>query len=682
MRVVESFPHRVREVENVWIPMPDGCRLAARLWLPECAERTPVPAILESIPYRKRDGTRERDETMHRWFAGHGYAVVRIDIRGTGESDGLLLDEYTEQEQVDGVENIGWIAAQPWCTGAVGMIGKSWGGITALQIASRRPPALRAVIAVCATDDRWATDAHWMGGCLLNENLVWGAMLFTLAALPPDPALHGPRWRMMWRARLEHLQLFPEIWMRHSSRDAYWKRGSVCEDWAAIECPVYAVSGWADAYADTVPRLLSGLRGPRKGLVGPWAHVYPHEGVPGPAIGFLQEAKRWWDEWLSGVESGILAEPQYRVWMPDGPPGTASESPGRWVAEESWPSSRIVTRTFGIGSSGKLDASPGANARAFVHTSDVAVGTAAPPWCQFGFESGEAPDQRPDDARSLVFDSEPLAERLEILGSPRLTLALTVDQPHAFVAVRLNDVAPDGASHRVSYGLLDLGHRNGSGRPEPVVPGEEHRVQLDLRHTGYAFHPGHRLRVAISTSYWPVAWPVARPVTLTVRAAASVLDLPVRPPRAEDALLRPFESPEGASRGPGADSEPGASFQRFERGANGALVSTSWIDCDPEGELVLSRYPEIDLEVGHGIVERFSIVEGDPLSASAEAVHRTLRRRRKWSARVETRLRLRATLSTFELWSSIEAFEGTRRIFARQWCADIPRDTSEQDLEP
>jgi len=263
----------VREIEHCWIPLPDGCLLAARVWLPADADTAPVPAILEYIPYRKRDLTRARDEPMHGWFAAHGYAAVRVDVRGSGDSDGVLLDEYTEQELADGEAVIAWIAAQPWCTGRVGMIGKSWGGFNALQIAARRPPALRAVITVCGSDDRYADDAHYMGGCLLNENLTWGSVLLTLNALPPDPALVGDGWRETWLARLDHAVCFPETWLRHQRRDAYWRRGSVCEDLAAIACPVYAVGGWADAYTNAIPRLVAGLSVPRAALVGPWGHV-------------------------------------------------------------------------------------------------------------------------------------------------------------------------------------------------------------------------------------------------------------------------------------------------------------------------------------------------------------------------------------------------------------------------
>jgi putative CocE/NonD family hydrolase len=254
VKIVTDLPHAVRDVEHVPIPMPDGCRLAARLWLPEGADDAPVPAILEYIPYRKRDRTRWRDEPMHRWFAGHGYACVRVDLRGSGESEGLLLDEYLPLEQDDGEAVIAWIARQPWCDGNVGMMGKSWGGFNGLQLAARRPPALKAILTVCSTDDRYADDAHYMGGCLLNENLIWGSVLLTLNALPPDPELVGDAWRGMWMERLEANTPWMLEWLRHQRRDDYWRQGSVCEDFSKITCAVYAVSGWADNYNEAVPR--------------------------------------------------------------------------------------------------------------------------------------------------------------------------------------------------------------------------------------------------------------------------------------------------------------------------------------------------------------------------------------------------------------------------------------------
>jgi putative CocE/NonD family hydrolase len=263
---------------------------------------------------------RARDEPIHRWFAMSGYASIRVDVRGSGDSDGVLHDEYSPEEHRDALEIIAWIARQDWCTGAVGMMGISWGGFNALQVAALRPPALKAIITVCSTDDRYADDAHFMGGALLNENMQWGAILTLYSALPPDPEIVGERWREMWRERLEALEPFPALWMRHPWRDDTWKHGSISEDYGAIACPVYAIGGWADGYPNAVPRLVEHLTCPRKGLIGPWAHVFSHDGVPGPAIGFLQEAVRWWDHWLQGRDTGIMAEPPLRVWMQESVP--------------------------------------------------------------------------------------------------------------------------------------------------------------------------------------------------------------------------------------------------------------------------------------------------------------------------------------------------------------------------
>src|SRR5499426_3833836 len=230
MDIVTQFPRQVREIENLFITLADGTRLAARIWLPADAEQKPVPAILEYLPYRKRDGTAERDALTHPYFAGHGYAAVRVDMRGSGESDGILLDEYLKQEQDDCLEVFQWLARQPWCTGACGMIGISWGGFNGLQVAARRPPQLKAIITVGSTDDRYATDVHYMGGCMTKDNPDWAAVMFSHVSTPPDPAVVGERWRAMWLARLEHLQPWLIPWIAHQRRDGYWKHGSVCED--------------------------------------------------------------------------------------------------------------------------------------------------------------------------------------------------------------------------------------------------------------------------------------------------------------------------------------------------------------------------------------------------------------------------------------------------------------------
>ena len=220
MGVRTEFPRRVRRIDNAWIPLADGTRLAARIWLPDDAEADPVPAILEYLPYRKGDAMARRDSRHHPYFAGHGYAAVRVDLRGTGDSDGVLMDEYTRQEQDDALEVLAWLAAQPWCTGRVGMFGISWGGFNGLQVAARRPPELKAVISMCASDDRYADDVHYIGGCVLAlDMLPWAATMLTLLAQPPDPATVGPGWRDTWFARMERTPAFVEPWLAHQRRD-------------------------------------------------------------------------------------------------------------------------------------------------------------------------------------------------------------------------------------------------------------------------------------------------------------------------------------------------------------------------------------------------------------------------------------------------------------------------------
>ncbi len=677
MRIVETFPRTVRQIENLWIPLAGGCRLAARVWLPEDAGKHPVPAILEYLPYRKRDFTRARDEPMHHYFAGHGYAAVRVDLRGSGDSDGLLTDEYTEQELDDACEVIAWIASRPWCTGRVGMMGISWGGFNSLQVAARRPPALGAILTLCSTDDRYADDAHYMGGCLLNENLTWGSVLLTFNAYPPDPEIVGPRWREMWLARLDTAPLFPEIWMRHPSRDRYWRHGSVCEDYGAIACPVYAVGGWADGYSNAVPRLLAGLSVPRKGLIGPWSHAFPHDAVPGPSIGFLQEALRWWDHWLKGEETGIMDEPMLRVWMQESVPprGYYAERPGRWVAEAAWPSPRLRPLRLAL-NPGRLEARAREEAE-LILCSPQTTGRAGGDWCAFGAEGEMPTGQRGDDGRSLVFDSAPLGERLEILGASEVALEVAADCPEAMIAVRLNDVAPDGASTRVTYGLLDLTHRDGHEHPRPLEPGARYRVRVRLNDAAHAFPRGNVLRIAVSTSYWPMAWPSPAPVTLSLFTGGSALELPVRPPDPADEALAPFLPPEQAPTLSHTTLRPARFRRTIEHDlAREETEQVIWSDGGEFSGAALARVEPIDLEVGTQVERRYRIAEHDPLTARAEVRHTTLLRRGDWQVRVETATELTADRKAFRLRAELRAFEGEDCVFSRAWDREIRRKTA------
>ncbi|TKI04232.1 CocE/NonD family hydrolase [Martelella alba] len=659
----------MKVIETAWIPLQDGNRLAARIWLPE-GDR-PSPAVLEYLPYRRRDRHRGDDALLHPGLAEYGYVAIRVDMRGSGDSDGLMNDEYTPREWNDACEVIAWIAAQPWCSGAVGMIGISWSGFNSLQIAALRPPALKAIVTACSTDDRYADDMHYMGGVLLNDNLQYGATLLTWTPTPPDPAVVGDRWKTMWLERLHGMEIPPAgRWMSHPTRDAYWRSGSVCEDYALIEAPVLAVGGWADGYTNTVLRLLENLPGPRKGLIGPWGHAFPHVASPGPRIDFIRYVARWFDHWLKHEPTGIMDEPMLTYWLQEAEPPRAryTERRGRWAAERYWPSPAIGPRLFALASGGRLredEAAPGDILQQKI-CSPAVTGLASGEWCPYGWGPDMPGDQREDDAGSACFDGPPLSAPLYIAGRPTVRLRLSADQVVAMAAVRLNAVAPDGVSLRISYGLLNLTQRNGHDRREPLIAGKAYDVVVPLNAVAFALPAGYRLRVAISSAYWPLAAPL--PVRTVLTLYNGSLALPVR-----DSLVDACPPPDlGASQVPPA--EPARVITPPARGR--LRLSRDMNDGDTTLEVVRNLgalfLKETGLRLdalGHEI---YTINALDPRRADSLAVRSAGFQRGDWCARLETRSRLSADNGGWRLDSSLEAFDGDDAFFHRQWSDYYP----------
>ncbi len=671
----------VLEIENQWIPLADGTRLAARIWLPSAVlrgEAAPVPAILEYLPYRKGDATAAADTRRHPYFAQRGYAAVRVDIRGTGDSDGLLQGEYLPQEQDDALEVLAWLADQPWCTGRVGMIGYSWGGFNGLQIAARRPPQLGAVITVASSDDRYRDDCHYMGGCLLGSDMLkWACTMLTFALQPPDPRFVGARRRRMWRRRLEHAPELARDWVSHQLRDEFWKHGSVADDYGAVECPVFVVGGWADAYTNAVPRLLEHLRVPRLGLIGPWGHTMPHEGVPGPAMAFLEEAVRWWDEWLKGMDTGIMDEPPIRIWLQDyvAPAGFYRVRPGRWLGLGSWPADSVEDEVWTLGVEGGLVADGGVRTRPggaacpiMLSTDHSAVqsgvrlvlrgrqecGETAGVWCANGFADEMAVDQGPDDERSLCFTSGPLTETVAVIGYPEARIRLDVDRPWAAVAARLEDVAPDGKSLLVSWGLLNLTHRDGHQSAEALEVGAAYDVRVQMRVCGHRFAAGHQIRLALSPTYWPHMWPSPQTVTLGVWVSGpSVLCLPV----ARDTVALEIEGPVTAEDGAtarAAEVEPPRDERRREIKVDRTTGRHEIHDREVHERVIATtgaRYREEMDDV-------YSILEEQPLSAAVRCRRCTSSQAegRRWRVQVEGEMTCDDEF--FYLREEYAAFEG------------------------
>ncbi|WP_030773624.1 CocE/NonD family hydrolase [Streptomyces sp. NRRL F-2664] len=665
MTIRTEFPYRTTH-EDVRIPLPDGVELYARIWRPVTDE--PVPALLEYLPHRLTDGTAPRDWQRHPWYAGHGYASVRVDVRGHGCSGGLPGDAYDDRELADGTAVVEWLAAQEWCTGSVGMFGIGWGGVNALQVAALAPEPLKAVVTVCSTDDRYDNDVHYLGGSVLAVDMhAASAAMLAFASRPPDPLHAGDSWRAQWLERLEAVEPLVHTWLSHQTRDAYWRRACVREDYGAVRAAVLAVGGWYDPHRDTVLRLVEHLPSARvRGLTGPWSQQYPDRGLPpGPAIGFLQETLRWWDHWLKGADNGATDEPLLRAWISDAhrPATVYEELPGRWVGEKAWPSPTVVPVPYVFQGAPVAVASP-------QHT-----GLDAGRFSPAGDGADLPPDQREEDAKSACFEF-PVAggEPVEILGRPSVTLRLRLDVPYGQVVARLCDVAPDGSSTLVTRGALNLSARQGRDRAVPWPVGSYEDVTFELGGIGHAFPPGHRIRLAVSSAYWPWIWPRAgSEAGWTLDPVGSAVTLPVRAasPAGEGGIV--FEPPEQAPplgvSSPATLDEPGP-----ERLVVRDVARGTWrLEVDPRhgGTLV---HPD-GLEYAEDATEVYEIQDGDPLSARTRSQWRIRFHRPEagWRTQVETRSEISCDEGGFLTSDEVVCREGDEVVFHRTWERRLPR---------
>ncbi len=658
MKIVTEFPFAITDDPDMGITLSDGCRLSARIWRPEGAG--PVPAVLEYIPYRKRDGTLPRDEMMHAYVAGHGYACVRVDMRGNGDSEGLMSDEYTIQELADACEVIEWLAEQDWCNGSVGMMGKSWGGFNCLQTAFLQPPALKAVVSVCSTTDRFADDVHFKGGCLLGENFGWGAVMLSYSSRPADPALR-PDWREDWLKRLNAEPWLAPRWAEQQERGDYWQHGSVCEDYSRMTIPVLSWGGWADNYMNTVAALVENCEGPVKGIVGPWVHQYPHTAVPGPAVGFLQVALRWWDRWLKGIENGAENDPAMRAYMihSEAPDASVKHRAGHWVSEAAWPSPRISMQVLGLGA-GSLGK---ANAFTTAINTPQHLGMHTGEFFPMGLNAEMPGDQASDDAMSVCFDGAVLDQPLDLLGAARLSLRLSSDQPLGLIAARLCDVAPDGSSVRIAHGMFNLCHRDSMETPAPMPVGQAVDVAFNIDQMAYRLAAGHRLRLALSTTYWPFLWPSPCAATLTVTGGS--LDLPVHQGSTNE--WTPPE-PEGAKPWAHKVLRAGKTTRRIETDL--IAGTTALVIHDDLGDAENLSH---GLCTGESMTELWEIRPNDPLSARAVHTWEQRLSRGDWSVKTTAWAEMTATATDLHMKARLTAYEGDQVVFDRSFDDKVPR---------
>lgn len=643
-----------------------------------------MPAVLEYIPYRKNDMTAGRDNTIHPVFAQAGYAAVRVDLRGCGESDGIMADEYAQSELDDGLEVLSWIAAQTWSDGGVGVIGKSWGGFNGLQLAALRPPELRAIITICSTDDRYADDVHYNGGVVIgSEMLSWASTMFAYNARPSDPRIVGESWREQWKERINEAPVYIETWLRHQRRDDYWKHASVCEDYSAIEVPVLAVGGLYDEYRTTLFRLLDNLKSPTQALLGPWAHNYPHQAHPGPAIDFLPEAIRWWDRWMKGIENGVAEQPRLRAYIPhSAEPGSDTASrPGRWIAEPQWPSDNISEQQFAF-----KDAAHGGST---AMSSKESIGLAAGSWLQFGEVAGQQIDQREDDAKSFTATWPALESPMEFIGTPSVNLLVSSSTRLGLVAVRLCDVSPDGKSRLITAGMFNLTHAQGHEHPEALEPDGPFLVSVPLLASGHRFLPGHCVRVSISASYWPWAWPT--PETTVVQIVADADNALVLPVRGDiDDTYTQNEFRDATPPPPNPIEVHGKPMSRtvttnMVTGQTDLVLKSESTQRDTQDGLVYYTWDQ----------DRYLLTTGDPLSAVAECRRvehftrpatpgapppdasggiETSETGDSWDASLHTFSRMTGDHRFFFVTNEMVAYEDGRQVLSKSWSTTIPRD--------
>ena len=645
------------------IPMSDGVHLAATLYMPDDDPGPQgFPAILEYLPYRKDDAMFDRDYDLYSYLVPHGYVGARVDIRGTGASDGVLPEgEYTEQEQLDVMEVIAWLARQPWSNGNVGMWGISWGGFNAIQMATRRPPELKAIVALMATEELFHDDIHYIDGILhIDEYLI---MIDLLNALSPPPAF--PVNEETFAARFDREPWGLE-WMRQQRDGPYWRRASLRPRDDALDVPAMHIGGWFDGYRDSVPRMVERFRAPVRGIVGPWNHTFPHNASPGPAIEWRAEAVRWWDRWLKDEENGVEDEPPLAVYVCDSRPPDPSlaEIPGEWRWLDGWPPSGWQERELRLGPDGGLG---GGSEEAAEHSlvSVPSAGVEAGPWW------GEVtPDQRPLDQTSLVYETAPLAEDLVVVGMPRAKLVASSDAPLAHWFCRLCDVAPDGMSTLVSGGGMNGAHRDSPADPQALEPGRWYRFTVDMRFAGWKFPAGHRIRLAISNSLWPMMWPTPSRVTTRLRAGghgpdASSLVLPVL--EGTPAPSRTFEPPEPRRHPPGVEAG-GDGFPQpwsVETDKDGTRVA-EWRG---EYRTVLSWSTQVVKEA-----MRARIHDDHPELASMEGEAETVIELEGRTLVWRGRLDLTSDATQFDYRYRRELLENGRTVREREWHERIPRD--------
>lgn len=645
--------------------MPDGVRLSARMWLPLGADLCPVPAILEYIPYRKTDMVRPRDERNHPYLAANGFACLRVDMRGSGDSEGRMGDMYEASELSDARHVIEWIAAQTWCNGAVGMFGTSWGGTASLQANMDAPQALKAIIAVCATQDRYENDIHHSGGCLLTDSIEWGATLPAILGSPPTSGAIGKDWFARWRDRLENISFPLERWLREERRGDYWRHGSVASAYNRLSRPILAIGGWSDRYSDSVMSLVDARPDITWGIVGPWGHHYPDQGHPGPAIGFQKLMLDWWSHWLVPDRPADPDWPKLRVWLCEfePPADIIDQRNGHWI-ESAQPACETKSRFWHLGDKGlRPTTEPVMGTWQIPY--DLGIGTSAGDTGYFGRYGGQPLDQRIDDERSLTFDTSPLANDVILYGAAEVELMIAASDPVSQISLRINDVAPDGTSARVALAFRNLALDDDLDSPAEGASDVLRKIVVRFPTRAYRFKAGHSIRLSLASSCWPTVWP--GPSRAQISVGAGTFRLPEFQGATTD-LRAPFPPPVPFAPTRPAEIVKAPRIERFTRTEPDGIVATGW-----RQPLTMWRFPATGSAFGYETSAEHRIDLSSPQSALSQFDHRMMFEREDGTITVSSRVTVTCDEVNYYISGDLHACWDGKDIVHRSWRNDVPR---------
>jgi len=363
------------------------------------------------------------------------------------------------------------------------------------------------------------------------------AIMIGMQGAPPGYRDAEGRWESLWRQRLENYTPWGLDWLTRQSDDEYWAVSSPREFYDRIEVPVFVIGGWGDRYPGDALKVFQNVRGPRKALIGPWHHVRLDMAVPGPRVDY-HAVLRWFDYWLKGERNGILDEPALTFYtqLPTTPADYIPMMPGRWRQENAFPIPGSSRQKFYLCSQGALSSAELSEPMSETYPYDPTAGVCSQLTGGIYGGIGLPLDQRPDEPKSVVFTTEPLKYELEIAGISRVRFDFSSSARVMGLMVKLCNVDPEGTVALITRGQLNAVHREGLDRPKYLDPGVVSPIEIEMKATAYAFQPGHRIRLAITSGEFQTVLSTPERGVNTIHFGghhSSHLELPVIPARRE-----------------------------------------------------------------------------------------------------------------------------------------------------